>query len=126
MSTGDVVRIGKNEVSFATVQSLSDIYGHAKQGRRPFLKSNFYESDQTPSIASERDPEKHREVRRSLAHAFSAAALRDQSQVVLQYVDMFIEKIRLMGCVEEGINMTEVCQNSLGSLAIIIACSSLY
>lgn len=111
--SGDVVRTAPNEISFATAKSLQDIYGHAKQGRRPFVKSSFYQADREPGIVAERDPEKHRVVRRSLAHAFSAAALRDQTVVVLQYVDMFIDQIRSLGHGEEGIDITEVCARIL-------------
>lgn len=102
------MRTAPNEVSIATAKSLQDIYGHAKQGRRPFLKSIWYESDREHSIVTERDPEKHRAVRRDLAHAFSTAALRDQSVTVIRYGDMFVEKIKLFGHEEGGINITEV------------------
>jgi cytochrome P450 len=106
---GDVVRTAPNDLSFATLQSYKDIYGHATKGHVTFLKGEWYDQhDMEPGIVTVRDPEKHREMRRSLAHGFSAQALRDQKTVVLHYVDLFISQINKFGQQETGINMEEV------------------
>ncbi|MCJ1245993.1 hypothetical protein MMC30_003197 [Trapelia coarctata] len=94
---GDVARTAPNDLSFASASSYRDIYGHASKGRRPFLKSKFYTSDIAPSIITERDPEKHGVMRRNLAHAFSAKALREQEGVVLAYVDRWVEQLGRLG-----------------------------
>jgi cytochrome P450 len=60
------------------------------------------------SIVSERDPIKHREVRKSLSHAFSAKALRLQTELVLKYVDRLVDQITKQGNAEHGINVGEV------------------
>ena len=57
---------------------------------------------------TERDPAIHREIRKSLSHAFSARALRDQEEVVLKYVNMFITQLRTLGGNPRGINLNEV------------------
>lgn len=59
-------------------------------------------------IVAQRDPAKHRETRKSLSHAFSAKALRLQTDVVLQYVGMWIGQVKRLGNTAEGINTEEV------------------
>lgn len=105
---GDVVRIAPNELSFATVQSYKDIYGHATKGRQPFLKSAFYDNGGTPAIVSTRDPADHSKQRRSLASAFSAKSLREQEHIVHKYFDLFLTQMaKLGGPSTEGIDATE-------------------
>jgi len=107
---GDVVRIGPNELSFIPVASLNDIYGHSTKTHTQMLKTNFYKnaiSSELEGIIGQRDPEVHRATRRLLSHAFSAKALRDQTTVVLKYVNMFVDLIQAKGVSEEGIDVTE-------------------
>ncbi|KAL1598982.1 hypothetical protein SLS60_008128 [Paraconiothyrium brasiliense] len=106
---GDVVRTGPNELSFASAESWKDIYGHTSKGRRTFLKSSFYDSNgREPSIVSSQDPVEHSTQRKALSAAFSSKALRDQENVVHQYVDLFIERIgRLGGAATNGVNIPE-------------------
>jgi cytochrome P450 len=95
---------------FATPQSYQDIYGHAKQGKKTFLKGDSYNlgPEADSGIVSQRDPAKHRETRKSLSHAFSAKALRLQADVVLHYVNLWIQQIARLGNTDEGINVEEV------------------
>jgi len=96
---------------FATVQSYQDIHGHVKQGSAKFLKNDFYNMGDDAGllgIVSIRDPLHHRDVRRSLSNAFSAKALRLQTDVVLHYVDMFIDQIKRVGDTHDGIDANEV------------------
>jgi cytochrome P450 len=78
------------------------------------LKGEFYsvgpESDY--GIATIRDPARHRMVRKGLSHAFSAKALRTQTDVVLKYVDLWIDQVKKHGARPEGINVDEVCEES--------------
>lgn len=85
------------------------------------LKSSFYNTalpSEIDGIVSERNPEKHRATRRLLSHAFSAKALRDQTTVVVKYVDMFVDQIHAKGTLDGGIDMTEA------SCSICVACNS--
>lgn len=98
--------------TFATPQSYQDIYGHIRAGRQTFLKGESYtagpESDY--GIVTIRDPARHRVVRKSLSHAFSAKALRIQTDVVLKYVDSWVDQVKKHGDGPEGINVDEVCE----------------
>ncbi|KAI1186008.1 cytochrome P450 monooxygenase-like protein [Nemania serpens] len=106
---GDVIRIGPNELSFATSEAFQDIHGHASKGKARFLKTKFYENDDpTPRITSARDPEVHARQRKALSHAFSAKSLREQEELVQKYVDGFTEQLSRIG--ENGktaLNMAE-------------------
>ncbi|KAJ2971560.1 hypothetical protein NUW58_g9382 [Xylaria curta] len=95
---GDVVRIGPNELSFASAQAFQEIHGHISKGKARFLKTEFYENDDpTPRITSARDPELHSRQRKALSHAFSAQALRHQEDIIQKYVDGFIQQIARSG-----------------------------
>ncbi|CAJ2504076.1 Uu.00g114700.m01.CDS01 [Anthostomella pinea] len=107
---GDVVRIGPNEVSFATSQAFQDIHGHVSKGKGRFLKTDFYDNDDpNPRITTARDPEVHARQRKALSHGFSAKSLRDQEDVVHKYVDMFVEQLANIGeHGEKALNMSDV------------------
>lgn len=61
-------------------------------------------------IVTIRDPARHRVVRKILSHAFSAKALRIQTDVVLKYVDLWVDQVKKHGHGPEGINVDEVCE----------------
>ncbi|KAK3946266.1 cytochrome P450 [Diplogelasinospora grovesii] len=94
---GPVVRISPTELSFNSAQSFRDIYGHRK-GHETFIKSAFYDGGSfadkgVHSIVSERDPERHAEMRRYLSSAFSDRSLREQEHLVAHHVDAFVEQV---------------------------------
>ncbi|KAI8635538.1 cytochrome P450 monooxygenase-like protein [Xylariaceae sp. FL1651] len=107
---GDVVRIGPNELSFATSRSYQDIYGHISKGKGRFLKTDFYDNGDTHKrIVGVQDPEAHARQRKSLSHAFSTKALRDQEDVVQKYMDLFVQQLAKLG--QQGkkdLNMSDV------------------
>ncbi|ROW01871.1 hypothetical protein VMCG_05635 [Cytospora schulzeri] len=96
---GKIVRIGPNDLSFATPEAYRDIYGHVTAGKKRFLKSSLYERA-VPRITSVRDPAVHAQQRKALSNAFSAKALRDQEGVVHQYVDLLLQQLGRLG--EDG------------------------
>ncbi|KAF5027084.1 hypothetical protein F66182_796 [Fusarium sp. NRRL 66182] len=91
-----VVRVAPNELSFNTSGSWRDIYDKRK-GHMPFIKSDFYDGGnfaaEAHSIVSERDPEKHAQMRRYLRDAFSDRSLREQESFVNESIDEFVRKI---------------------------------
>ncbi|KAI1734041.1 cytochrome P450 monooxygenase-like protein [Xylaria scruposa] len=95
---GDVIRIGPNELSFATAEAFQDIHGHVSKGKARFLKTEFYDNDDpVPRIVGARDPEVHARQRKALSHAFSAKSLRDQEEIVQKYVDGFVQQLAKLG-----------------------------
>lgn len=104
---GEVVRISPNELSFATIESYNDIYGHASKGQQQFLKAPSYDHGTTPHIVGIRDPEEHRKTRKALSPAFSAKSLRDQENIIVEYADMFVGQLKKLGAGPEGIDVTE-------------------
>lgn len=94
-------------MTFATVQAYRDIYGHVTTGKERFLKSDAYDTEE-PRISSVRDPAVHASQRKALSHAFSARALRDQEDVVHQYVDLLVKQLGNFGAGGlKPINVTE-------------------
>ncbi|KAI0195876.1 cytochrome P450 [Astrocystis sublimbata] len=109
---GAVFRVSPNELSFASVDSWKDIYGHAVGQRKTLPKGEFYDmygsGFNSLCIGSERDPQKHRKMKQSLSAAFATKALREQEVVVARHVDIFVEKIGKLGQPgSEGLNMTK-------------------
>ncbi|KAF4461595.1 benzoate 4-monooxygenase cytochrome p450 [Fusarium albosuccineum] len=105
---GPVVRIAPNELSFNTHGSWRDIYDKRK-GHMPFIKSDFYDGGsfaaEAHSIVSERDPEKHAQMRKYLRDAFSDRSLREQESLINHSVDEFIDRIGEEGSSLSGIDI---------------------
>ncbi|KAK0618490.1 benzoate 4-monooxygenase cytochrome P450 [Bombardia bombarda] len=101
---GPVVRVSPSELSFNTSQSWSDIYGVGKEKTTCFIKSAFYDggnfADQAHSIVSERDPEKHRQMRKFLSRAFADSSLREQEHLVSEIIDKFVDRVGQEGTVD--------------------------
>ncbi|KAF4969066.1 hypothetical protein FSARC_3628 [Fusarium sarcochroum] len=110
---GDVVRISHNELSFRSATAYRDIYNHVSKDRSLFLKSDiFYILDPSglrPNILFAKDPQDHREQRRSLSHAFSSKALRDNEASVKYHESLFLKRLgEHAGPDSEGLNMSEI------------------
>ncbi|KAI1263792.1 cytochrome P450 [Xylariaceae sp. FL1019] len=99
---GDVVRIGPNKLSFATVQAHHDVYGN----KPLFRKSDWYSGGRAGGIIFERNPVVHNHTRKALIAGFSTRYLRDKlEEPVKELLDMVP---RLLGQGEK--ESTEVCR----------------
>ncbi|KAI1289085.1 cytochrome P450 [Xylaria venustula] len=92
---GPVVRVAPNDLMFNSAQAWQDIYGF-RQGHKTFIKGVFYEggvfaSHGVSSIDSERDPQRHANMRRLLANAFSMTSLTEQEELIRGTIDRFID-----------------------------------
>lgn len=107
---GDVVRVAPNELSFASVKSWTDIYGHQPAGKETLIKSEFYNmygaGFKSLCVGSERNPQKHRKMKTSLSAAFSTKALHEQEHIVAKTVDSFLSAISSENS-PSGLNMTK-------------------
>ncbi|PVH91509.1 benzoate 4-monooxygenase cytochrome P450 [Periconia macrospinosa] len=104
---GPVVRTAPNELSFSSPEAWRDIHGQ-RNGHKTFIKSEFYDggnfADQASSIVTERDPDKHRDMRKYLANAFSDRSLKEQEHLISGVIDGFVEQIGHHG--RDKINLT--------------------
>ena len=109
-SVGKAVRVSPNEVSFVSTQSLKDIYG-SPVGRSAFTKGELYDvisaGFDSGDIGTERNPQVHARMKRSLLGAFSTKSLREQESILHECIDKFIIAIGVKGQLEQGIDMTE-------------------
>lgn len=100
-----------NELSFASVASWKGIYGHRATGQAPLIKSKFYEiygaGFGSLCIESERDPDKHTRMKKSLSPAFSLRSLEDQEAIVSQCIDRFVFRTGEPDLNAGGLNMTK-------------------
>lgn len=108
---GPVFRVSPNELSFGSASSFKAIYGHKSGGKQP-TKSEFYDmygsGFNSLCIGSEREPQKHRQMKSFLSAAFSTKALMEQEEIVAHVVDAFISRIGYDGGPKtQGLNMTK-------------------
>ena len=124
---GPVVRVSPNEISFASVASWKDIYGHQPANKSTLVKSEFYDmygsGFDSLCIGSERDPRKHRQMKTSLSAAFSTKVLQEQEHVVAKVIESFIAKVEEhCGHGADAMNMTKwyemVAFDILGDMAL--------
>ncbi|EXJ53491.1 uncharacterized protein A1O5_13267 [Cladophialophora psammophila CBS 110553] len=96
---GEAVRVAPDEVSFISGETAwQQIYGfHAgKQKSLQFLKDPVwfgYSEESKLSIGSAL-PEDHTRMRRSMSHAFSDRAIRQQLPLILEYIGSLIDGLR--------------------------------
>jgi cytochrome P450 len=74
---GPVVRIAPNEVSFADISAVKDIYGQSAKVVKAPIYENF-----PPGIFSMRTKEDRRERRKQMSHVFSTSHLITVEPVV--------------------------------------------
>ncbi|PVI03632.1 cytochrome P450 [Periconia macrospinosa] len=120
---GPVIRVSPNELSFASLSSWKAIYGHQSAGAQIPTKSEFYDmygsAHKEGCIGSERDPQKHVRMKRTLANSFSTRALAEQEPIISDCIDKFIKEIGNKG--RNGIDMVKwyemVAFDILGEMA---------
>lgn len=61
----------------------------------------------SPCIGSERDPQNHARMKKSLTNAFSTKALLDQEETIQRCIDGFVDKVGDESRRETGINVSD-------------------
>jgi cytochrome P450 len=93
---GDVVRTGRNELSFTSAAAFKDIHTRHGPWKTAFPKDP--ETYPAPangvhSILTVRSDADHSRYRRLLSHAFSEKSLQEQAPLIKKYIDMFINRL---------------------------------
>jgi cytochrome P450 len=100
MFVGPIVRIAPNELSFTDPAAWKDIYSsHPGQPNFPRdpIDSRFDPVKDTGVLSTDMlvaDERNHARQRRTLSHAFSMAAIKEQEKLITDFVDLFIVKVR--------------------------------
>ncbi|KAF2251956.1 pisatin demethylase [Trematosphaeria pertusa] len=94
---GPVVRVSPNELCFDDESAWKDIYG-SRPGHKNFHKDPIHVGSiaavhgaSTITMANDAD---HARQRRALSHAFSTKALLEQEYIVMNYVNIFAQKMQ--------------------------------
>lgn len=90
-----------NEVSFITSQAWKDIYGH---GHKQLPKWRVKEPGRAASII-DGDYKDHSRFRKSLSHAFSEKALRSQENIMKHYIDLLVQKLKVVASSKDKTDM---------------------
>lgn len=103
---GPVIRIGPEEVSFASPSAIKEIYS---QGT-PYLKAPWYDYMTVPpaGVFSLRDRKDHADRRRLLSHAFSQSALNDAEPIMAELIAKMIYIVNKAA--GEPLNMLLLCR----------------
>jgi len=101
---GKVVRIGPNKLSFISPQAYKEIYGH-RPGKSEMPKDQIYYGTLDKENLVGSNNADHARIRRLLAHAFSDRALREQEDIMKQYIDLFMERITEAANAGEALDM---------------------
>lgn len=93
---GDVVRVAPDELSYIATAAWKDIQGH-KSGRGDMEKDHvfFNTISAGPLALPALRRTRHGEIRRLVAHSFSAAALKDQEPIIQGFVDLFTQRLHV-------------------------------
>lgn len=86
-----MVRIGPNEISFANIEVVKDIYGQNTE----FMKAPIYDTFSVPplGIFSMRDKATHSKRRRLLSHVFSQSNLLETEPLVREVIRRLVRRV---------------------------------
>ncbi|KAF1346978.1 cytochrome P450 monooxygenase-like protein [Delphinella strobiligena] len=93
---GPVVRVSPSALSFNSPRAWQDIYGFSKDRKQIPKDVYFYLPENIHaqrSLINANDSD-HARMRKLLAHAFSAQVLREQEEILTQYFDLLINRLK--------------------------------
>jgi cytochrome P450 len=92
---GAVVRIAPNELACTDPQAWKDIYGH-RNGMPENVKdpSQIISEDPAHPTIIDATREHHSKIRRLISNGFSDKSMRQQENILVSYVKLFIEGLR--------------------------------
>ncbi|KAK7756322.1 hypothetical protein SLS62_001548 [Diatrype stigma] len=92
---------------------MGDIYNSAVKGHETFLKTDLMDFGVgDKGFIWESDPAKRREVAKKLFPAFSNKAIKSKEPTVHKYIDLFIAKMKELGCKGDGVDINEASKRS--------------
>ncbi|EON65750.1 hypothetical protein W97_04989 [Coniosporium apollinis CBS 100218] len=86
---GPIVQIGPNEISFASIDAIRDIYS----GQNPFMKSAAYDNFGRKGAFQMRDKEDHRQRRKRINHVFSQSVLLEMEPLIRDEVENLLKVV---------------------------------
>lgn len=91
-----MVRIGPNEISFASEDALKAIHNDkftvfTKKGTSEELIFKLVFS--APNLLTVQDPEEHRKIRQALQPAFTSKALLEQQEITQRHVGLLVDRL---------------------------------
>ncbi|KAK4938717.1 hypothetical protein LTR10_020900 [Elasticomyces elasticus] len=101
---GKVVRVGPNKLSFISPEAYKEIYGH-RPGKSEMPKDQVYYGTLAKENLIVSNNADHARIRRLLAHAFSDRSLREQEDIMKQYVDLFMTRIAPVAQIGKSLDM---------------------
>lgn len=93
---GPIVRISPNQIAVDGSIGWPEVFAHASKNKQEFHKphGNYAAGDTTSLIAAPK--ERHRHIRRALAHAFSDTSLNEHEVTLKLYMDLLMDRLGTM------------------------------
>ncbi|KAF1923390.1 cytochrome P450 monooxygenase [Didymella exigua CBS 183.55] len=91
---GPVVRLSPNELSFIDPDVWKDVYGHRASAFTKSLSSYGPDVHGNPPGILRAENADHARQRKTVSHAFSDKALREQEELLKSYVSLLVEKLQ--------------------------------
>jgi cytochrome P450 len=107
---GPIFRLGPNELTFSSAQSMQDIYGfrpgHPNMQKSP-LHTGPVKVNQTTTLQYVPDDKDHGRQRRALSHSFSNQALMEQEPIVQDYMTKMTSQLKKLAMENETFNICD-------------------
>lgn len=101
---GEIVRVGRNELSFIDPAAWKDIYGHGHAELKKYFPPNTINPNQIIATPS---PSDHFRMRRAFLPAFSEKAIAQQEKLIRVYIDLLVQRLGELAEAGEPANMTK-------------------
>lgn len=90
---GPLVRVGPNELSYASADAWDEVYGRYRPGKRKEnQKPAWYLSTDSKDILGAATGD-HGRMRKILGAGFTSAAMREQEPAITGYVDLLVQRL---------------------------------
>lgn len=88
---------------------IPDIYNSHTKHLEHFTRTDWLDlGEGEDGIIWERDPVRHRQVRKSLSPAFSVKSLQAKEPTLHKHINYFLERMKELGDQENGVDLREV------------------
>lgn len=92
---------------------VPDIYDSHTKHLEHFTRTDWLDlGEGEDGINWERDPVRHREVRKGLSPAFSVQSLNAKESTLHKHIDYFLDRMRELGNGENGVDLLQVCMSA--------------
>lgn len=100
--------------------NFTDIYDSHTKNMEHFTRTDWLDlGEGEDGINWERDPVRHREIRKNLSPAFSVKSLQAKESTLHKHIDYFLERMREFGNEKNGVDLLQVYVHLCSPLKVV-------